>query len=931
MPDDAAPGPAGVASAGHATPVEGRDRSRFNTFPAPSAPLIGRSDEVAAIEALFERDGVRMVTLVGPGGVGKTRLAIEIGHRRATTTPDGARFVDLSSLRDPALVIPTIADALGVREEAERSPVVTLSDALRQRRMFLILDNLEQVAACAADLGRLIVACPDVTVLATSRLPLRLRAEHLFAVPPLPVPDDEAVDVMAEAATLVARSPAAALYLERVRATNPAFLLSDQEAPDVAAICRRLDGLPLALELAAGWSRVLTPAALLARLEDRLSLLHSGPIDLPERQQTLRDAIGWSYDLLSPADRRLFRRLAVFAGGCATDAAVEVGGADEAGQGESATLAGLASLVDHNLLRAVTAAGQRRFAMLETIRAFGVERLRAEGEAEEVNGAHARSFRRLAEAAEAALWGGPEQGAWLDRLTVEIANLRAAFDWALRAGHTDVALGLAAPLGLLLRTRGSLREARERLERVLGAATSQPDATMAGVASVAATVAMTQGDLDRATELGEAGLAAWRGLAEGEGIARCLNVLGGCALLAGNLALAASRLDEALALRRGLADEAGVASVLLNLGAVAVLRGDATAATAFLEEAREIAHRLGDKTIEALGLRQLGELAQSRGDYPRATELGEAALQLDRELGDKGDAAWSLVRLGSVALDEGAPDRAERFLGEALDLAREVGDEPAVGEALVLLGRAAARAGEAERAEQALRGALAAGRALDNPVIVGTAQTALGDLARSRGDGADASDRYRAALALHAEGDDLPGLLGPLAGVALLAAQGGMAEPAARLLGSIEALRETIGVALPTAERAEHDRAVAALRGKLGRQDVAVLWQAGRARSGRDAVGDAMALLAEVPAVVAPSRPPARGGATTDNLLPAGLSEREGEVLRLVAGGLTNAEVADKLFLSPHTVSAHLRRIYGKLDVTSRSAATRFAIEHGLA
>ncbi|MDP9371880.1 MAG: protein kinase, partial [Chloroflexota bacterium] len=432
---------------------------RFDNLPAPPTPLIGRGRELESLQDLLLDPDVRLVTVTGPGGIGKTRLALEAARQAAEEFAGGVCFVPLAAIRDPQFVMPTVARMLEVDEVAGRPMVEVLGHALRERDLLLVLDNLEQVIEAAGDLGSLLAACPRLAILATSREPLHLRAEHVVATPPLAVPPLGQRGSLAHlGAQAAGRYEAVTLFAERARAVRPDFALTDANASVVAALCARLDGLPLAIELAAARSRHLAPAALLARWERRLPLLAGGPRDLPERQRTLRDAIAWSHDLLTPAEQALFRRLAVFAGGFTLEAAEAVclPPDDE----RTAIADGVWALADKSLLRREDAPdGEAHFGMLETIREFGLEHLAASGEETAVRQAHAAYVLALVERAEPALTG-PEQGIWFDRLEIEHDNLRAALAWTLDRRAADVALRLGAAPWRFWSARGYLAEGR---------------------------------------------------------------------------------------------------------------------------------------------------------------------------------------------------------------------------------------------------------------------------------------------------------------------------------------------------------------------------------------------------------------------------------------------------------------------------------------
>ena len=425
---------------------------------APPTRLVGREAELARAAALLRPDGARVVTLTGPPGVGKTRLAVELARRLGAAYPDGVCLVALAPLSDPALVLPAVAAALGVPDGGAIPLPDAVAGRLAGKRPLLVLDNCEHLPEAAPAVADLVGRCPGLTVLATSRAPLRLRGEQEFSVPPLALPDATPGPGAARAA--VEACPSVALFLERARDARPDLELGDADLAAVAALCRRLDGLPLALELAAARVKVLPPRALLARMEAALPLLTGGPRDLPARQRTLRDALAWSYDLLAEEERAVFRRLGVFAGGFDLDAVAALCPAP-------GTLDVLARLVDHSLVRVGGAAdGEPRFVLLETVREYALDRLAERGEADAVRRAHARHFAALAEAAAAALHG-PRQAPWLDRLEREHANFRAALRWALDGGEAGLGLRLGAALWWFWFVRGRWSEGLAWLEALL--------------------------------------------------------------------------------------------------------------------------------------------------------------------------------------------------------------------------------------------------------------------------------------------------------------------------------------------------------------------------------------------------------------------------------------------------------------------------------
>src|SRR6266576_2396220 len=416
------------------------DNYRHN-LPAQLTPLIGREQEVTAVDTLLRHPEVRLLTLMGPGGVGKTRLGLEIAAELLDDYPDGVCFVSLAPISDPHLVVPTIAQALGIKEAGEQPVANLLQASLQDKRLLLLLDNFEQVAAAAPGLADLLAGCPQLKILVTSRALLHIRGEHEFPVPPLALPD---LTHLPGSESLL-QYAAVALFLHCAQAASPDFQVTPANTRTIAEICVRLDGLPLAIELAAARSKLLPPQALLTRLGHRLQVLTSGARDAPVRQQTLRNTLAWSYDLLAVEEQRLFRRLSVFAGGCTLEA-VE-GLSTALGELPADVLDGVASLMDKSLLRQVEQEGQEpRLLMLETIREYGLEVLASAGEMESTRQAHAAYYLRLSEDAELEL-GGPQQGAWLERLEREHDNLRAALQWSLVQGEAQRSMEMPLRLG----------------------------------------------------------------------------------------------------------------------------------------------------------------------------------------------------------------------------------------------------------------------------------------------------------------------------------------------------------------------------------------------------------------------------------------------------------------------------------------------------
>jgi predicted ATPase/class 3 adenylate cyclase len=627
--------------------------ARPNNLPLQLTSFVGREEAIAEVEQLLGH--TRLLTLTGPGGSGKSRLALRVAAELLPRFPDGSCFVDLSPVTDPALVPAAVANALGVPEAAGRPILDGVKDHLRHRELLQVVDNFEQVAEAGPVIEELLTAAPKLRTMVTSRVVLSLRGEQEYAVPPLHVPDPERIprDLSALSAVEAVR-----LFAERAQAASPRFGLTEQNAPVVAEITARLDGLPLAIELAATRTKVLTPEQILARLKRRLSILTSGSRSLPERQRTLRAAIAWSYDLLDPVERRLFARLSVFTGGWTFESAEAVCDPEELGLD---ALDGLTSLVDKSLIRRTEPPGRpSRFSMLETIREFGHEQLEAAGDLEPVLGRHAEHFLRFAVEVEPHLTGDI-QGEWLDRCEEEHANVRAALRWAIDRGEAGPAQAAAGALWRFWQQRGHLAEGRQWLEETLAMPSGQaPTAARAKALAGAGGIAWWS---DRGASRGfyDEALAIERELGDPARLAEALYNEAHAVAAEHDLEFAGRLFDESLELFRQVGDEPGAARVLVMLVVPDAMAGAWDRVVARIEEVAEIWRRLGDRLNLAFGLIWLAFAYGRAGRRDDARSTALEALELFREADNATGVALAFLDLAFLLNWEGRHEDAIRM------------------------------------------------------------------------------------------------------------------------------------------------------------------------------------------------------------------------------------------------------------------------------
>jgi predicted ATPase/DNA-binding CsgD family transcriptional regulator len=880
------------------TPCDEVAKPQLPDLPLQRSPLIGRKQEIERICSLLQQAEVRILTLTGTGGIGKTRLSLQVAVELTDSFADGIYFIPLASIRDPELVMPTIAQTLGIKGAREESYLSLLKAYLREKHALLLLDNFEHILTAAPAIAELLTTCFHLKLLLTSRAPLHIDGEYEFHVPPLAIPDLKhlpTIEALANFAAIV-------LFLQRAQMIKPDFQINATNARFIAEICVRLDGLPLAIELAAARCKLLPPQALLSRLERRLAVLTQGGRDAPLRHQTLRNTLDWSYDLLNEDEKWFFRHLAIFIGGCHLAVFEELckllDGPD------TPVLDGVTSLLDKNLLQVTTLDNQEPYLMmLETVREYGLECLASCEELEQARRACTATYCSFVKQADHALlgvdretwpeWHNREQESWLDWMEKEYSNLRAALDFLLEQNEVEAASQFAVGLSSLWFMRGYPGDGQRYMQRVVEASTAEQLVTKARGWALynAGWLAFYHSNEQRVATLMEKSKQVFHNLGYTRGVAACLTVQGNIEHHRGNTQTGDEMLEQSLSLYRELGDCVGISYALMTQGILVFFRGEFTRARSLFEESLIMSRKVGQRWEIASTLHYLGWTHLLLGDYIKARQLTEEGLALFKEVGHGGFAVETQIVLADEVAALGDEATAHALLEEALMRSRDMGSQDDIARALCGLGRLALRQGELDHAHHFYEEALA--------------------ILKQR---AVLPDRVQWVLASCLEGT---------AGIAHAQQQSAWAV---RLLSKADALRtgatcrNTIGY-----DHSLYERIRAEAMTSLGVAIFEMLWD-----EGHHMTTERVLAAQNLDGLQATTHSTASEHLLATATPPARLTRREFEVLHLLVQGLTNAEIAEQLVISVTTVNSYLSSIYSKLGVSSRLGAMRYAIDHHL-
>ena len=858
---------------------------RPSPLPVELTPLLGRDRESEQLQSLLDEPSNRLITLTGPGGVGKTRLALHVASSLLEDFDDNVAYVPLASIREPNLVLPAIAQTFGVFSDARDAPEDQLVEVLQDQQVLLVLDNFEQVLDAASSLANVLARCPRVTMLVTSQAPLGIAGEQLYPLLPLATPSSEQAT-----AEDILDTDAVALFVQRARAVNPHLELDDDVARTIAEICRKLDGLPLAIELAAARITILSPNALLARLNNRLQVLSGDRRGVPDRLRTMRNAVAWSYELLSPAEQALFRRMSVFAGGISLEAVEAIVPPD--GNGHDAFDV-LGTLVNHSLVSSIPlSAGEPRFLLLETLRDYGLEQLDITGEDEDARLAHAMFFVELAEAAEPHLIGR-DQEEWINRLEPETENLRAACGWALSHGREELALRIGGAIWRFCSRHGLASDCRNWLERALDAGSTRNSPWRARALIGIGNFFEDLRDVETARAYFEQARNAARASGNLVAESEALIGLGTLAHDIGEYAQALEYHSEAASIARESGNKHCIARAVGNMGTVSYFRGNLADAERYWEECRQLMMSLGDLTMEAVVSSNLGALAFDRGDLDRAEKLQQRALHLQRQMKATRDIPYTLINLGDVLCQLDDYTQSHDCFAEAIPMLREQG----------------------------------------NTAIEGMALHGFAALMKAQGDLPRAAKLVMESTPLLAEAGDQRSLIGNTELLAGICAAHGHHTGVVTLLAAAACNRKALE-ADPTPQLLEEfDALNQAARSALGEHEYRRAHEIG-SQMDLAALTRRIGIIArEIVGTQQPFPDPLEVVDSIETGEPAvehNLTAREIEVLHLLAQGQSTGEISEALFISPRTTTTHITNILNKLGVTSRTAAVAQALRLGL-